>query len=60
LRRRVPQYGHSVTYGLTSAPQFLQTTLSSGDEDSIPLESIAQPRAPGSGVPRPGSSLRSL
>jgi hypothetical protein len=30
LRSRVPQYGHSVTYGLTSEPQFLQTTESSG------------------------------
>src|SRR3954447_16511651 len=29
LRKRVPQYGHSVTYGLTSDPQLLQTTLSS-------------------------------
>src|SRR3954447_18282406 len=29
LRSRVPQYGHSVTYGLTSEPQLLQTTLSS-------------------------------
>jgi hypothetical protein len=27
----VPQYGHSVTYGLTSDPQLLQTTLNSGD-----------------------------
>src|SRR4051795_6720636 len=26
LRRRVPQYGHSVTYGLTSDPHFLQMT----------------------------------
>jgi hypothetical protein len=30
LRNRVPQYGHSVMYGLTSLPQFLQTTLRSG------------------------------
>ena len=29
LRTRWPQYGHSVTYGLTSEPQFLQTTKSS-------------------------------
>jgi len=29
-RSRAPQYGHSVTYGLTSDPQLLQTTLSSG------------------------------
>src|ERR1700755_488864 len=29
LRSRAPQYGHSVTYGLTSEPQFLQMTLSS-------------------------------
>src|SRR4051794_14941073 len=26
LRSRVPQYGHSVTYGLTSEPHFLQMT----------------------------------
>ena len=31
LRRRVPQYGHSVMYGLTSAPPFLQTTKRSGE-----------------------------
>src|SRR5215211_6259729 len=30
FRTRCPQYGHSVTYGLTSAPQFLQTTNRSG------------------------------
>ena len=30
LRTRCPQYGHSVTYGLTSDPQFLQTTKRSG------------------------------
>src|SRR3954447_14779370 len=30
LRRRVPQYGHSVMYGDTSAPQFLHTTKRSG------------------------------
>src|SRR5437868_3707159 len=30
LRTRCPQYGHSVTYGLTSAEQFLQTTNRSG------------------------------
>ena len=30
LRTRCPQYGHSVTYGLTSDPQFLQTTNRSG------------------------------
>src|SRR6266550_6886738 len=28
---RVPQYGHSVTYGLTSSPQVRQTTLNSGE-----------------------------
>jgi hypothetical protein len=26
----LPQYGHSVMYGLTSDPQFLQTTNRSG------------------------------
>jgi hypothetical protein len=30
FRTRWPQYGHSVTYGLTSDPQFLQTTKRSG------------------------------
>src|SRR4051812_33671146 len=30
LRKRVPQYGHSVTYGDTSEPHFLQTTKRSG------------------------------
>src|SRR3954454_3915037 len=30
FRTRCPQYGHSVTYGLTSDPQFLQTTNRSG------------------------------
>src|SRR5919109_4271485 len=30
LRTRCPQYGHSVTYGLTSDPQFLHTTKRSG------------------------------
>src|SRR3954463_6493841 len=30
LRTRCPQYGHSVTYGLTSEEQFLQTTKRSG------------------------------
>jgi len=30
LRTLCPQYGHSVTYGLTSDPQFLQTTKRSG------------------------------
>ena len=30
LRTRWPQYGHSVTYGLTSDPQFLHTTKRSG------------------------------
>jgi hypothetical protein len=34
LRSRVPQYGHSVMYGLTSAWQFLQTTKRSGDDIS--------------------------
>src|ERR1700693_5401261 len=30
LRRRVPQYGHSVMYGGTSDPQLLQITNRSG------------------------------
>src|SRR3712207_1946439 len=30
LRRRLPQYGHSVMYGDTSEPQLLQTTKRSG------------------------------
>src|SRR4051812_33639333 len=33
LRSRLPQYGHSVMYGLTSDPQFLQTTKRSAPED---------------------------
>src|SRR4051812_47666760 len=33
LRSRVPQYGHSVMYGDTSARQFLQTTKRSGPLD---------------------------
>ena len=38
LRTRCPQYGHSVTYGLTSELQFLQTTKRSGSltETRIP------------------------
>src|SRR3954451_1464257 len=35
---RWPQYGHSVTYGLTSDEQFLQTTKRSG--------SLTEPRIP--------------
>src|SRR4051794_4172227 len=38
LRTRWPQYGHSVTYGLTSDEQFLQTTKRSG--------SLTEPRIP--------------
>jgi hypothetical protein len=30
LRSRLPQYGHSVMYGLTSDPQDLHTTKRSG------------------------------
>src|SRR3954469_23566867 len=37
LRTRWPQYGHSVTYGLTSDPQFLQTTKRSAPR-AIALE----------------------
>jgi hypothetical protein len=33
LRRRCPQYGHSVMYGLTSDPHCLQTTNRSAPED---------------------------
>ena len=32
LRNRVPQYGHSVTYGLTSEPHCLHTTNRSAPE----------------------------
>jgi hypothetical protein len=32
LRSRVPQYGHSVTYGLTSEPHCLHTTNRSAPE----------------------------
>src|SRR3954463_2143867 len=39
LRKRVPQYGHSVMYGDTSAPQFLQTTNRSGPLAMGPIDS---------------------
>src|SRR3954470_9602354 len=39
LRNRVPQYGHSVMYGDTSAPQFLQTTKRSGPLAMGPIDS---------------------
>ena len=45
LRSRVPQYGHSVMYGLTSAWQFLQTTKRSGDD-------MASILGTGRGLPR--------
>src|SRR3954453_12407112 len=35
FRKRVPQYGHSVTYGLTSEPHFLQMTKRSAPGISI-------------------------
>src|SRR6202035_945560 len=35
LRRRWPQYGHSVIYGLTSDPHCLQTTNRSALEDIV-------------------------
>src|SRR3954468_15135498 len=44
LRSRVPQYGHSVMYGLTSCPQFLHTTKRSG-ELAIRLPMIGPARA---------------
>src|SRR5918997_2550286 len=44
LRTRCPQYGHSVTYGLTSEPQFLQTTNRSGC-DTVPLRVPGGPSA---------------
>ena len=54
LRTRCPQYGHSVTYGLTSDPQFLQTTKRSGsltDSEDTPAggdaESAGSARAVG-------------
>ena len=45
LRSRVPQYGHSVTYGLTSAWQFLQTTKRSGWDMAV--DSTERPSALG-------------
>ena len=45
LRSRVPQYGHSVTYGLTSEPQLLQTTDSSviaHSSENMPTAPVAQ------------------
>src|SRR3954451_936981 len=50
LRTRWPQYGHSVTYGLTSDEQFLQTTNRSG--------SLTEPRIPAADRPRPGFGRR--
>jgi hypothetical protein len=44
LRTRCPQYGHSVTYGLTSDPQFLQTTKRSGCDTAPSEYSAAHPR----------------
>jgi hypothetical protein len=35
LRRRLPQYGHSVMYGLTSDPHCLHTTKRSAPEDIV-------------------------
>jgi hypothetical protein len=35
LRRRPPQYGHSVMYGLTSDPHCLHTTKRSAPEDIV-------------------------
>src|SRR5688572_32158019 len=37
LRSRVPQYGHSVMYGDTSEPHFLQTTNRSGPLATRPI-----------------------
>src|SRR5690242_3578015 len=46
LRTRWPQYGHSVTYGLTSDPQFLQTTKRSAPRDMACVRSYGGPPAP--------------
>src|SRR5262245_2662270 len=58
LRTRCPQYGHSVTYGLTSDPQFLQTTNRSGC-DTVPLRVPGAESATGGYSPvasgRPGN-----
>src|SRR5215210_8604824 len=66
LRRRVPQYGHSVTNALTSDPQLLQTTNRSAPLDIGPILGGAGWRigSPCSGWPRmpvalaPGSRSR--
>src|SRR3954454_21925859 len=51
LRKRVPQYGHSVMYGLTSEPQFLQTTKRSGElAMQPPMIGGTRSRPPGSEV----------
>ena len=50
LRSRVPQYGHSVTYGLTSEPQLLQTTKRSGPLD-IAASMLRRARCLGGGSP---------
>ena len=53
LRSRVPQYGHSVTYGLTSAWQFLHTTKRSGwDMRSILRSGRARSAKSASFIPR--------
>src|ERR671918_1798611 len=58
LRTRCPQYGHSVTYGLTSDPQFLQTTNRSGC-DTVSLRVPGAESATGGYLPvasaRPGT-----
>src|SRR5579884_1158514 len=51
LRSRLPQYGHSVMYGLTSEPQLLQTTNRSGLPVLIPwLDSRPAPKTLGRGA----------
>src|SRR5437588_7188008 len=54
LRSLLPQYGHSVMYGLTSDPQLLQTTNSSGLPVLIRGPIVVLPRCPDRG----GGSLR--
>src|SRR5437588_8841511 len=54
LRSRLPQYGHSVMYGLTSDPQLLQTTKRSG----LPALTTTDCRAASAPSDREDAALR--
>src|SRR5215211_996082 len=57
LRTRCPQYGHSVTYGLTSDPQFLQTTKRSGWDTALRVLAAAGPAGYSPGVSAPSGTV---